>query len=155
MNHAGNWNLIENLVLTHIDQQCSELGVRCRMLLVHRWLLLAATHHDIDPIGTPKQVLATTFDMSCLDAILDFGSQSMADSKLPSAVTLHWAYGEPTLGGDPMDRKHFRQKAEFYFASRMSYTSNEPFYPRNPAPWAALDPCPDFAVPHSASSEAF
>lgn len=152
INYIGSWNLIENLVLPKIDQQCSELGVDNRVFLIFRWILLAATHPDIDATDTLKQVLATTFDMSCLDTIPNLDNVLMAESNIPSAVTLHWAYESPSLGDHPQDRKRLRENAKVILASRIPVFS--PTYPNDPPLWDDVDNGLDFAISHAATIHA-
>jgi hypothetical protein len=40
-----------------------------RTFLVWRWLMLAACHQDADPSGKIRTVLASRFDLGCLDKI--------------------------------------------------------------------------------------
>lgn len=72
-NYLGNWKLLENMVLPYIIAHLPTPTIHEHesliMFFTYRWIMLAATHHDADPSGHIKAILATKFNLECLDQV--------------------------------------------------------------------------------------
>jgi hypothetical protein len=60
-NYLGNWMLLEHMVLPGLNVPSNRWS-----FFTFRWIMLAATHTVADQTGKIKQILGTSFDLSCL-----------------------------------------------------------------------------------------
>jgi hypothetical protein len=86
-NFLGNWNFFHHFVLPNTQAQAPSQSTA--FFYVYRWILLAATHGDVDPSGGLKAVLGECIDISSLDCIAPLSSRAHRTKGLGTFVHLN------------------------------------------------------------------